>query len=665
MAAFYSNTVKEFILESENEIFAILATGHLNDFSELTKQQEKSWKKFFRILKKALIGLNDKSLLPPNSAIFLEYKIPRREKRIDCVLILDSYLIIIEFKFLDKTGKVGRMQLEDYCLDLKDFHKESRDKEIFPILLSPNSTVPLKEIVARDGLVQDVIVANDGNLADVLEIIQSFKSGEYETINYRKWHDSSFAPTPTIIEAIKALYKGQNVEEITRHHAGIDNLNKTTDAVVKAIRSAKETNSKVICFITGVPGAGKTLAGLNIAHLEEFQFEDSSLATFLSGNVPLINVLREALKRDLLKKYKRGEKEAKENEVSRISTFIEKVHTFIDTYYSQKKEPPNTKILIFDEAQRAWNKEHKVRKSEGKYNKSEPHILFEIMNRHTSWCAIIALIGGGQEINTGESGLEEWGKTLIKNYKDWKVYISPHLINEGDFSAHKPLFKNLPKDITVIKDNNLHLSVTIRSYNAERLSDWVHSALDLKPEEACKIFDTDLTGFPIYITRNLEEAKTFLKTKRLGTRRVGLVASSGGRRLRAHGVDVDIALDETRWFLNPSEDIRSSNFLELAGKDFKIQGLELDWTCVCWDADFYINDGTWQYQGFAGTKWNDVKKDLQKQFIKNKYRVLMTRARVGMVIWVPEANMEDQTRLPIFYEETYDYLASCGCKQLQ
>lgn len=651
------------MFQSESEIFSCLATAHLRDFSELTKQQEKSWKKFLKILKESFQDLDKKSLLHINSAIFLEYKIPRREKRIDCVLILDSFLIIIEFKFQDKTGKLGRAQLEDYCLDLRDFHKESRGKKIFPILLSPNSSIELKDINDNSELVQDIIVANEVNLSYALEIILSSQLEPSDSIDYLNWHDSPYAPTPTIIEAIKTLYKGQSVEEITRHHAGIDNLNKTTSAVVNAIRSAKKNNSKIICFITGVPGAGKTLAGLNIAHLDEFQNEDSSLATFLSGNVPLINVLREALKRDLLMKYKRGEKEAKDNEVERISTFIEKVHTFIDAYYD-KKVSPNTKILIFDEAQRAWNKKHKVKKSEGKYKKSEPHILFEIMNRHTDWCAIIALIGGGQEINTGESGLEEWGRTITKNYKDWKVYVSPYLISMGDFAAHKPLFKSLPKDITIIQDENLHLSVSIRSYNAEKLSDWVQAVLDLKFETAHNIFDLDIKRFPIYITRKLGEAKSFLKKQRLGTRRVGLVASSGGRRLRAHGIDVDIALNETHWFLNPTEDIRSSNFLELAGKDFKIQGLELDWACVCWDADFYIKDADWQYQGFGGTKWREVKKDLQKQFIKNKYRVLMTRARDGMVIWVPDASDVDQTRLAIFYEDTYNYLLSCGCKEL-
>lgn len=660
MAAFYSNTVSQFLSISQNEIFASLVTAHLDNFYELNKQQEKSWKEFIKILFQVFTELKNKNNLPINSALLFEYKIPRREKRIDSVLILGSQIIVIEFKFTDKTGNAGKIQLEDYCLDLRDFHKESRNMKIFPILLSTISTNILNNIVIEQKLVQNVIKATKENLINAIEIILNFHSEEDKNIDYEKWDHSAYSPTPTIIEAVKTLYKGQSVEEITRHHAGIDNLNKTTNAVVNAIREAKKNKRKIICFITGVPGAGKTLAGLNIAHLDEFQSEGLSLATFLSGNVPLINVLREALKRDLLKKYKRGEKDAKENEVSRISTFLEKVHTFIDTYYFTKNAVPETKILIFDEAQRAWSEEHKIKKSEGQYKKSEPYILFEIMNRHEDWCAIVALIGGGQEINTGESGLQEWGKAINKKFKDWKVYISPFLINNIEYSAHKPLFNNLPKDVDITTDNDFHLSVSIRSYNAEKLSDWVNAVLNLEKHSALQIYNSDLIGFPIYLTRNLENAKTFLKTKRLGTRRVGLVASSGGRRLRAQGIDVDITLDETHWFLNPSEDIRSSNFLELAGKDFKIQGLELDWTCVCWDADLCFENDKWKHQSFGGTKWKNVNKDVQKEFIENKYRVLMTRAREGMIIYVPQGDKEDKTTSPEFYDPIFKYLVSCG-----
>ena len=664
MAAFYSNTVNEFLSKSQNEIFANLVTAHLNNFYELNKQQEKSWKEFIRILSHVFTDLKAKNNLPKNSALLFEYKIPRREKRIDCVLIIGSKIIVIEFKFNDQTGNAGKIQLEDYCLDLRDFHKESRDRKIFPILLSTATGKDFSGIVLEEKLVQNVIKTTKESLIKAIEIILEFDSESQKKIEYKKWNQSAYSPTPTIIEAVMTLYKGQSVEEITRHHAGIDNLNKTTNSVVNAIRDAKANNTKIICFITGVPGAGKTLAGLNIAHLDEFQSEGSSLATFLSGNVPLINVLREALKRDLLKKYKRGEKEAKENEVIRISTFLEKVHTFIDTYYFTKKEVPETKILIFDEAQRAWSKEHKIKKSEGRYQKSEPHILFEIMNRHKDWCAIVALIGGGQEINTGESGLQEWGKAIIKNFKDWKVYISPYLIKNKEFSAHKPLFNQLPTNVNIKTDIDFHLSVSIRSYNAERLSDWVNSVLSFEMAKALQIHNDYLYGFPIYITRNLEGAKAFLKTKRLGTRRVGLVASSGGRRLRADGIDVDILLDETHWFLNPSEDIRSSNFLELAGKDFKIQGLELDWTCICWDADLIIENSNWQFQSFGGTKWKSVNKPAQREFIKNKYRVLMTRAREGMIFFIPKGDLEDETRLPEFYDPIYEYLVSCGLQPI-
>ncbi len=366
MSAFYSNTIADFLLQSENEIFAELTTVHLSNFSELTKKQEKSWKKFLRILR-TVFSLNEvQLLLPENSAILFEYKIPKREKRIDSVLIIGELLLIVEFKFWSEGPKnSGKTQLEDYCLDLRDFHKESRSRKIIPFLLSPKAKIITEVFTINDEAMQSVIFCNEESFYTLLLKAITFAGSKDNFIDYKKWDKSEYAPTPTIIEAVKRLYKGQSVDEITRHHAGIENLTETTNVVVKAIRDAQTNNQKIICFITGVPGAGKTLAGLNIAHLEEFQFEDYSLATFLSGNVPLINVLREALKRDVLKKFKRGEVTLKKKEVERISTFIEKVHTFIDTYYHQKDSIPNNKILIFDEAQRAWNEEHKIRKSRG------------------------------------------------------------------------------------------------------------------------------------------------------------------------------------------------------------------------------------------------------------------------------------------------------------
>ena len=665
MSAFYSNSIADFLLQSENEIFAKLTTVHLNNFSELTKKQEKSWKKFLMILRIVFSLKEIQLLLPDNSAILFEYKIPRREKRIDCVLIIGELILVIEFKFWSEgSNNSGKTQVEDYCLDLRDFHKESRTRKIIPLLLSPKTKIVTDDFTITDEAMQNVIFCNEENFSSILLKAATLAGSKDKFIDYKKWDKSEYSPTPTIIEAVKRLYKGQSVDEITRHHAGIENLNETTEVVVKAIRDAQAKNQKIICFITGVPGAGKTLAGLNIAHLEEFQFADYSLATFLSGNVPLINVLREALKRDVLRKFKRGEVALKKKEVERISTFIEKVHTFIDTYYHQKDIIPNNKILIFDEAQRAWNEEHKVRKSEGNYDKSEPHILFEIMERHKDWCAIIALIGGGQEINTGESGLEEWGKALNKKFTNWKVYVSPSLIGANSYYAHKPLFKETSSNINVTPIKELHLSVVIRSYNAEKLSDWVSNVLELNPKEAKEIFDKHLTGFPIFLTRDLQRCKSFLKTKALGTRRVGLVASSGGRRLRAYGLDVDIILRETMWFLNDPEDIRSSNFMELVGKDFKIQGLELDWTGICWDADFHICNNEWVYQSFGGTNWRPVNKQTQRDFIKNKYRVLLTRAREGMVIWVPKGIESDKSMPFYFYDGTFEFLKSCGLKEI-
>jgi hypothetical protein len=664
MGAFYSNTIARFINDDDKHIIGALATqSGLSGFYQLLHTQTLSWGEEIKILKSALIDVNHKYPKIADFGILLEYPIARREKRIDVVIIANDLIIIIEFKVgKSDYSNSDKEQLLDYCLDIRDFHFESRNKIIIPLLVATSGKYVDTVHTANKENVKEIITTNALSLADTLiDILENYNS-DFNNLNFIKWNESDYSPTPTIIEAAQTLYSGKSVIEISRSHAGTKNLTKTSDAVVNAIKIAKANNQKIICFITGVPGAGKTLAGLNIAHDKEFQGNEKSLATFLSGNVPLIKVLKEALVRDAFKKIKRGEKLARKKETDRIIAFIENVHRFLDHYFFDKERIPNNKIVIFDEAQRAWNAEQSMKKFQRPF--SEAEMMFEIMNRQPDWAVIVALVGGGQEINTGEAGLPEWGVIIREKYPHWITYISPQLKTGNHSTGNLSLFDKVPENISIVENNDLHLDVSIRSYKAEELSNWVNLILINQPVDAIRIFNDQLSNYKIVLTRDLDKAKQWLRINCKGSRRMGIVASSGGRRLRPHGIEVKTELEEAQWFLNPRDDIRSSYYLELPATEFRIQGLELDWVGVCWDLDLKRGSNNWDYNAFKGTKWSKVKNSEMKKFIINKYRVLLTRAREGMIIFVPPGSIEDPTRNPEYYNEIVDYLISCGVVEL-
>ena len=668
MAAFYYNSISNHYQTSTSDIVGAISLAYSNHHLDQKQQQTKTWADTVEIVKEFFTKTASKISDLENWGLLYEYKIPRRAKRIDVVLLSKNLIFVLEVKnHQDSFNSADIAQLEDYCLDLRDFQFESQDRIIIPILLCTNAPTIQNEISKSEDFVQKTLFANTNNLSDTILSVTKLFADKTDNISLEDWSNSKYSPTPTIIEAAQILYSGQNVSEISRSHAGAENLTSTTNAVIDAIKQAQKTKSKIICFITGVPGAGKTLAGLNIVHNREFQTENKELGVFLSGNSPLVKVLSEALARDFSRREDVNKAEAKR----RVKTFIHNVHEFIDEYYLDKTKLPVDRVLIYDEAQRAWTKEHKTKKSNGEIKESEPEVLLSIMNRFADWAVIIALVGGGQEINTGEAGLREWGKSIEEKFTDWKVYISPEL-KQGDHSTgNLTLFEKTPGNVEVVEDQNLHLKVSIRSYKAQELSQWVGLVLENKNEEANLIFKNKMKHYPVFITRNLETAKIWLKKKARGTRRTGIVASSGGRRLKAfgydpfHGLRGDSSQDELgAWYLNSAHDVRSSNFLEIIATEYAVQGLEIDWAGIFWDADLRRANGNWNFKQFKGTKWQTVADEQRKQFILNKYRVLLTRAREGIIIWIPEGDKTDITRLPEFYQETFDYLISCGIKSI-
>jgi hypothetical protein len=650
--ACYSNHILGFLSDSVESILGFLTANYPH--STLEDLQINAWVEQVKILKNQLTELKDGQIL-------FEYSIPRMGKRVDNILLIDGIVFVLEFKVGEESYPLYALdQALDYALDLKNFHEQSHTKKIIPILISTHAIEHINVLQPFEDSVFEPLRANKKNLMRILKWASAeHKDGQMDA---DAWQQSIYKPTPTIIEAAQALYKGHSVQEISRSDGGAINLSKTSDAIAKIIDDSKLHNRKSICFITGVPGAGKTLAGLNIAN-ERHNVDEDEHAVFLSGNGPLVQVLQEALARNEVQDKKGTSEEITKNEALRhTKVFIQNIHHYRDDAL-QTNEPPIGQVAVFDEAQRAWTLKQtssfmKRKKGILDFTMSEPDFLIGVMDRHNDWAIIICLIGGGQEINTGEAGLPEWFSALQRNHPDWNVYVSDKLI-DFEYTRDIDLLSKIQPDKLHIQPD-LHLAVSVRSFRSEKVSALVKTILDIDVNKAQGLFSSLQENYPIVLTRSLQTARAWLKKKSRGTERHGLVASSGAMRLKPFGVHVKSKVDPPNWFLNDKEDIRSSYFLEEAATEFDIQGLELDWTCVCWDADLRLNNRQWQYKSFRGTSWNNVNDDIRKLYLKNAYRVLLTRARQGMVIFVPEGDPSDHTRQPEFYDQTAEYLMQCG-----
>jgi hypothetical protein len=599
-----------------------------------------------------------------SGSIYFEYSIPRMGQRIDVVLLIGSVIFVLEFKMGEKEYNANAIdQVMDYALDLKNFHESSHEQFIAPILIATKAK-NIYSIVAttpqNDKLLQP-IKSNAGLLGKIIEDVLCFSEGT--EINRSQWEQGRYCPTPTIIEAAMALYSKHSVEDITRRDADDINLTQTTDAVSAIIRSSKKNSRKSICFVTGVPGAGKTLVGLDIAttHIDK---SNDLYSVFLSGNGPLVTILREALARDKVKREKaNGGKIKKGMAMSEVKMFIQNVHNFRDECLVDLTLAPIEHVALFDEAQRAWNLEQTSsfmsrKKNRHNFNQSEPEFLMSCLDRHKDWAVVVCLVGGGQEINTGEAGISEWIRSLERSFTGWDIYISDRL-TDSEYSAGEML-KKLESRPNVKYNESLHLAVSKRSFRAENVSLLVKQLLDRSNDEAKDTLEKLKEKYPIVITRDLGKARKWLKQQARGTERYGIVVSSQAERLKPHGIFVKSQMNPVNWFLEGKDDVRSSYYLEDVATEFHVQGLELDWVCITWDADFRYDANGWEHWSFVGTKWNHINKEERQNYLKNAYRVLLTRARQGMVIVVPPGDIEDCTRQPKFYDPTFDYLQETG-----
>lgn len=704
----YNSSFTDFLNTDDNTIFGVLCDRYHGEALTTTRE---AWKSEISIMKDILVRFANK-----DGQIIFEYDIPRLGKRVDVVLLFEGIVFCVEFKVGESRILESDIdQVLDYALDLKNFHKFSEDRIIAPILVATNyrnSSTNIQMSVYDDRVVNPLVSGKAGVSHLISEVLRYFPN---ETSVNPNWIISPYAPTPTIIEAAKTLYENHSVENITRHEADKVSTDKTIEYILDVIQRSKLNQEKSICFVTGVPGAGKTLVGLDVAIKQTYQGQNEPVknegAVYLSGNGPLVAVLTEALAQDNHKKCKaKGEKKKMTDSRREVAKSIQMIHRYRDNMLAKIKNPVENGVLeidptkavkmesagfgevehvaIFDEAQRSWT--HKrladYLKRGGTYgNKlkvpnfplSEAAFLIWSLDQREDWATIICLVGGGQEINTGEAGISEWIKALNEQFPHWNVYISPKL-TEPEYAEGKvnELLKN---NCNVTYSESLHLGVSLRSYRAEKLSAFVHALLSFD-ENASALYNEIKDKYPIVLTRDMAKARKWLHDKVRGTERTGVLVTKESARFKPLAIHILPSGDENavHWFLDDKSDVMSSNYLEDAATEIQVQGLELDYTCLLWDADMRYENGEWRFYRFNGqTKWveqtggTESKQELMK-YMLNAYRVLLTRARAGMVICVPEGNpnknvsgfWEDSTRLPEYYDGTYQYLKSLGIEEI-
>jgi len=646
-SSYYHAPIATFLATPRDTILGELSRSH---HFALEGTQRDAWLVQIDVLQQELSGL-------AAGTIFFEFAIPRMGKRADVVLLLAGTVFVVEFKVgADTFDRAAIDQVHDYALDLKNFHRGSHDLPIVPVLIATRASNagPVNLAWAADQVAAPICSLSE----HLLRVIEAgLRSRSPRVVEPDLWATSGYLPTPTIIEAAQALYQNHSVDEIARSDAGAKNLNATTACIRAIVREARTSRLKTICFVTGVPGSGKTLAGLNIA-TSSAQQDEAEKAVFLSGNGPLVTVLREALARDQCERTGCKKQDAER----KVASFVQNIHHFRDEALRDQNAPPE-RIVIFDEAQRAWDRDQASKFMQSKrgqtgFDQSEPEFLISVMDRHQDWCVIICLVGGGQEINTGEAGLSEWMSALSTRYPNWVIHLSNRLSDPHYGLQEAAGALNAIQRVTWQPD--LHLGVSMRSFRAEALSDFVGHVLDNRADFAAETYGAIKDRYPIALTRNIDEARAWLRRHARGSERYGLMASSGAYRLRPEGLNVRAKIDPGNWFLNGPEDVRSAYYLEEVATEFDVQGLEVDWAGVCWDADLRYHDGAWTHQAFKGTKWQNVNSAERQIYLQNAYRVILTRARQGMIIFIPEGDCQDPTRPPAHYNETFQYLLACG-----
>lgn len=668
MSAYYQSSVGDFLLATNESIIGELTRHHTGG----TPQQYHSWIQQIKLLKDSLSSICQEMDSARAWRLLLEYRMFRLHRRIDAVLLTDHFVIVIEFKMGGRDyDQAAKTQAEDYALDLRDFHAATRGQYVVPMLCASEAKAVAPDYLTFTDEVSQVLLANGENLAPVLLwAIQQAPEGTSK-LAVEEWGTAAYSPVPSIIEAAEMLYAAHDVEDVHSALAEQKNLTATTDRLIEIIRNAQQHHEHAICFVTGVPGSGKTLVGLNAVHDPRFRGEGRTSGAFLSGNTPLVAVLREALARD--EKRRTGCKKSGADRKTKAQ--IQLLMRYLDQYLeAEPDKAPHEHVIVFDEAQRAWDAAYGKQKF-GR-EASEPTLFLEIMARHEDWSVVVALVGGGQEINKGEGGLSEWGQALTQYNgsappgKEWMIYASPHVLEGTAVTAGGALFpEGIPGGQTIYQEDALHLPVSIRSHRCEAANAWIEAVLGERDTDAAQLAQS-IDHFPVYMTRSLNEMRSWLQETTRGHRRCGLVASSDARRLRGYGLGVTLSTQDLggirNWFLSERGDVRASYQLEVTATEYACQGLELDRVGLCWGGDMTWDAKRkgWIYRKFRGSRWQKAGQEEARQNLKNTYRVLMSRAREALVVWVPPGDPRDPTRLPRLMDDTASYLLACGIKAL-
>ena len=666
MASFYQSTVGDFLSLTDEQILARLSVAYANrGFTSQYSDQTLTWERDLRSLRSVLMHSVARSHGARNWGILLEFSIPRKEMRIDVVLLIGETVVLLEAK----TGAAftqAKRQIEEYALLLHYFHKASAEMRIVPIVVFPDAAEPNLEQFAQSEMFPQlafywVAAVCQAPWSFIPEILARIEGGRGTQLNSLSWDASPYHPVPSIIEAAMALRSGLSIREIAHSEASEYEIEMVRDSIQSKVDEARRAGRHVICFLTGVPGSGKTLVGLSLAHSHENR---ASAIHFMSGNGPLVKVLQHLFTQE---SRKGGSNAAQARTEAR--TLLENVHVFARYHTEDNLTCPSNHAIIFDEAQRAWNRAQNKKKFNRDY--SEPEMLLKIMERHDDWAIVIALVGGGQEINDGEAGLEEWGRALANSSKDWLIHASPEVIEGGASTAGHRLFDLSISGRTIQTDSTLHLRTSNRSLRAEKLAQWVNHVLDGESEQAADLGVTD--RFPIFLSRELSQVRKFLLGHVQGESRYGLIGSSGAARLRAEGLEPNSTFHADypweHWYLADRNDVRSSFQCEVFATEFEIQGLELDWIGVCWGGDFVWNSShaCWQTRSFRpglNNRWLKIKNPEKRIYRTNAYRVLLTRARQGMILFIPKGSETDPTISVEEFDATAEYLLNCGVTPL-
>ena len=653
-AAWWSGSIAAFTACDEMALLGQLSHQATRHFRVNEATQLRAWSCQIRILQTLATNF------PECAAwrLLLEFEIPRLRGRIDAVLLSPHAVFVLEFKIgAIRFDESDRQQAAGYAADLQDFHFDSRRHPILPILVATEATPAAQSLPLLYSGAEAVLDASPATLPALIRDLAAALPVQAHRIDMERWEHAAYRPVPNVIDAACLLFARHDVAEIVSARADTFNLTRTTDRIGALIAGAQAASQRMILFVTGIPGAGKTLCGLNAV----FGVKASEGAAFLTGNPTLVHVLREALVRDAVSR--RGESLTAARH--RIKSMIQALPHFRDQLIGSG-EVPAERVIIVDEAQRCWTTAQAVSRTRDRsvqLDRSEPAHLLDIMARHPRSAFIICLIGNGQEIHDGEGGLAEWGEAL-RTRPQWHVAAAPQTLCDPEPRNRLPALPNMTAD------PDLYLDVPIRSLRNDGVPAWVDAMLRADAAGARAVI-AEQGEVPFRLTRSLAAMRGALRAACRDTHRSGLVCSAAARRLRAEGLGAELphmdADAVAHWFLDHyPQDVRASDALEQVATQFSVQGLELDHVGLCWDTDLIRIEGqaAWQVRSFRGTDWQIAGNAQKIAYRLNTYRVLLTRARFETIIWVPEGDPADRTRNPRILDGIAAFLQACGVRML-